>query len=69
MSLELSGVDCVMGSERILKIVVDTSKQDMTIYHDGEFTYASNDTTGETIVIEKGTLNIKLVDSGETVDK
>lgn len=69
MVLEVSGVDCVMYSERILKIVVDTSKQDMSIYHDGEFTYASNDTTGETIVIKKGTLTIKFVDSGETVDK
>ncbi|MBG9522190.1 MULTISPECIES: hypothetical protein [Bacillus] len=60
MVLEISGVDCVMYSDRIEKLVVDTSKDDVSIYHDGEFTYASNDTSGEMIVIEKGTLKIKI---------
>ena len=60
MVLEVSGVDCVVYSDRIEKLVVDTAKEDISIYHTDGFTYASNDTTGELIVIEKGTLHIQV---------
>lgn len=60
MILEISGVDCVVNSDHIETMVVDANKEDFSIYHENGFTYVSNDTNGNTIVIKEGTLKIKM---------
>lgn len=63
MDIKISGISYCYG-EDYEELVVNASREDLRIeHHSNEMTIVSNDNTNESIIIEKGTLKIEVLEN------
>lgn len=63
MDIKISGISYCYG-EGYEELIVNASREDLRIeHHSNEMTIVSNDNTNESIIIEKGTLKIEILEN------
>ncbi|WP_157405012.1 hypothetical protein [Bacillus tropicus] len=63
MDIKISGASYCYG-EGYEELVINASREDLRIeHHNNEMTIISNDDTNESIIIEKGTLKIEILEN------
>ncbi|MFA2568077.1 MULTISPECIES: hypothetical protein [Bacillus] len=63
MDIKISGISYCYG-EGYEELIVNASREDLRIeHHSNEMTIVSKDDTNESIIIEKGTLKIEIIEN------